>query len=103
MPRIFAPVGISDKAAAGVVRRSGLISPGRSPIFTRLRGWRRARMTEISPEFLALLACPVPECHGPLELRAETLHCPRCRAEYRLEHGWPVLIPEEATPAAESR
>lgn len=56
-------------------------------------------MSPLSPELLAILACPVPECHGPLEPRGERLVCTRCGLQYRWEERWPVLIPEEAAPA----
>lgn len=47
-------------------------------------------------ELLAILACPVPECRGRLELRDERLVCVGCGRRYRIEDRWPVLIPEEA-------
>ncbi len=54
----------------------------------------------ISPELLAILACPVPECHGPLEEREGKLVCRRCGLRYPMEEGRPVLLPEEAEPPA---
>jgi uncharacterized protein YbaR (Trm112 family) len=56
----------------------------------------------VSPELLAILACPVPECHGPLEERDGKLVCLRCGLRYRVEERWPVLLPDEAEPPAES-
>jgi uncharacterized protein YbaR (Trm112 family) len=55
-------------------------------------------MPSLSPELLAILACPVRTCHGPLELRGDKLVCTRCGLRYRVEEHWPVLIPEEAEP-----
>ncbi|MCK4341796.1 MAG: Trm112 family protein [Phycisphaerae bacterium] len=59
-------------------------------------------MPSISPELLAILVCPVTECHGALEQHDERLVCVRCGRRYRIEEGWPVLIPEEAEPPEES-
>ncbi len=47
-------------------------------------------------DLLAILACPVPECRAALVERDGRLACTRCGLEYRIEHGWPVLIPDEA-------
>jgi uncharacterized protein YbaR (Trm112 family) len=58
-------------------------------------------MTPLSPELLAILACPVTDCHGALVPRAERLVCQRCGRRYRLEERWRVLIPEEAEPPLE--
>ncbi len=55
----------------------------------------------LSPELLKILACPVPDCHGRLELRGERLVCVRCGLRYRIEERWPVLIPDEAEPPQE--
>ena len=52
----------------------------------------------LPPDLLAILVCPVPECRAPLAERAERLVCTRCGLRYRTEHGWPVLIPDEAEP-----
>ncbi len=56
-------------------------------------------MPPLDPELLAILACPVPACHGRLEPRESQLVCTRCGLKYRIEEHWPVLIPEEAEPA----
>ncbi len=50
----------------------------------------------LAADLLAILVCPVPECRAPLVERHERLSCTRCGLEYRIEHGWPVLIPDEA-------
>jgi uncharacterized protein YbaR (Trm112 family) len=57
-------------------------------------------MAPLNPELLAILVCPVPECHGSLAQRAERLECTKCGLEYRVEQSWPVLIPEEAVRPA---
>lgn len=51
-----------------------------------------------SPELLAILACPVSDCHGELEQRQDRLVCRRCGRRYPIRESWPVLIPEEAEP-----
>ena len=55
-------------------------------------------MAAFRPELLAILACPVPECHGPLAQQGERLVCCRCGLRYPIEERWPVLIPDEAEP-----
>ncbi len=55
-------------------------------------------MPGLGPELLALLVCPVPECHAPLDLREPYLVCQRCGLRYPADERWPVLIPEEALP-----
>lgn len=57
-------------------------------------------MANLHPGLLALLACPVAECHGSLTLTEAALVCGRCGRSYRIEQSWPVLIPDEATPPA---
>jgi len=54
----------------------------------------------LDPDLLAILVCPVPECRAALEQRAARLICQECGLQYRIENGWPVLIPEEAMPPA---
>ncbi len=58
---------------------------------------------KIAPELLEILACPVPECRGPLEQTDEGLCCRRCRLVYGTEQGWPNLIPEEARPMGDEK
>lgn len=55
-------------------------------------------MPQLSAELLELLACPVPECRGPLRPEPEWLVCQGCGRRYPLTEHWPVLIPEEAQP-----
>jgi len=50
----------------------------------------------LNPDLLALLVCPVPDCHGELEQRGDRLVCRRCGLRYKIEERWPVLIPDEA-------
>ena len=54
-------------------------------------------ITAIS-DLLPILACPANGCHGKLELQDGWLICQRCELRYRIESGYPVLIPEEAEP-----
>jgi uncharacterized protein len=58
-------------------------------------------MPPLNPQVLALLACPVPDCHGGLAERGGRLVCTRCGLRYRMDEGWPVLLPEEAEPPEE--
>jgi uncharacterized protein YbaR (Trm112 family) len=55
-------------------------------------------MAPLRADVLALLACPVSDCHGPLQADTGYLVCTRCGRRYAREADWPVLIPEEATP-----
>lgn len=58
-------------------------------------------MRTIKPEVVELLACPRPDCRGKLNLQEDRLVCAKCGLRYRIEEGWPVLIPEEAEPPAQ--
>lgn len=60
-------------------------------------------MPPISAQLLELLVCPVPECRAALLLEEGALRCERCQRRYRIEGGWPVLIPEEAERTPEAR
>lgn len=59
-------------------------------------------MPTLSPELLAILVCPVPECRGQLEAREDRLICRRCGLRYPMEEQWPVLIPDEGEAPEES-
>ena len=59
-------------------------------------------MPPLSQQLLAILACPVADCHGALEQHGDRLVCVRCGLRYRIEDHWPVLIPDEAEPPQES-
>ena len=50
----------------------------------------------LDPEWLEILACPA--CNGPLVEKKDhdVLACERCRLEYPVEDGIPVLIVEKA-------
>ena len=50
----------------------------------------------ISPELIAILACPVADCRGNLEQHADKLVCQQCGRRYPIEAYGPVLIPEES-------
>jgi len=49
----------------------------------------------MKPDLLEVLVCTW--CLGPLRLEGERLRCGRCRAEYRVEHGIPNMVIEDAT------
>jgi len=51
----------------------------------------------ISPELLAILACPSPD-HAPLELSGDELVCSSCASRFPIRDGIPVLLADEATP-----
>lgn len=57
---------------------------------------------QLSPRLLEILACPVAECHGALEVSDSHLVCVECGRRYRIEENWPVLIPDEAELPEES-
>ena len=50
----------------------------------------------LSPELLAVLACP--RCKGELEYREQesALLCQRCRLRYEIRDGIPILLLDEA-------
>jgi|FaiFalFF_MnMetaG_3_1042247.scaffolds.fasta_scaffold48120_1 uncharacterized protein YbaR (Trm112 family) len=54
---------------------------------------------ELVPQWLLeIMCCPVPECRGDLELRAdiERLVCKKCGRRYPIRNGIPVMLIEEA-------
>lgn len=50
----------------------------------------------IDPELLKILVCP--QCKGDLRLTPteDGLICERCRLEYEIREGIPVMLPEKA-------
>ncbi|HEY0970212.1 MAG TPA: Trm112 family protein [Gemmatimonadales bacterium] len=52
----------------------------------------------LSPDLLAILACP--RCKGELEYREEEqrLVCHHCRLAYPVRDDIPVMLVDEATP-----
>jgi Uncharacterized conserved protein len=54
-------------------------------------------------QLLEILACPA--CRGALSHSTdpEALHCPACAVVYPASEGIPLLLKEEAVPAAEWR
>ena len=52
----------------------------------------------VSPQLLAVLACP--KCKGELEHRPQesSLVCQRCRLRYAVRDGIPIMLIDEATP-----
>lgn len=55
-------------------------------------------MSNLTPQLLAILACP--KCKGPVELADDrsALVCPRCRLSYPVRDEIPVMLIDEATP-----
>lgn len=55
----------------------------------------------LSPDLLAVLACPV--CRGTLDVvgATEGLSCARCAVVYPVWEEIPVMLAEEAVPARE--
>lgn len=50
----------------------------------------------INERLLEILACPV--CKTHVEPAGEALRCPKCRLDYPIRDGIPVMLPDEATP-----
>ena len=52
----------------------------------------------LSPQLLAVLACP--KCRGELEYREaeSSLACPRCRLRYAVRDDIPIMLLDEASP-----
>lgn len=58
-----------------------------------------AETKEIIPQWvLEILACPVPECRGEIELWAEQqkLICKKCGRRYPIRDDIPVMLIDEA-------
>ena len=47
----------------------------------------------ISDELMAILACPV--CKGDLEKKPKKLVCKKCKEDYPIKEGIPILLPPE--------
>ena len=52
----------------------------------------------MDPELLAILACP--KCKVRVELKQDRLVCVQCGRRYRVEGGIPIMLIDEAEPAA---
>jgi uncharacterized protein YbaR (Trm112 family) len=50
----------------------------------------------ISEELLAILRCPMDPSRTRLTQEADHLVCQRCRLQFRIKDGIPVLVVEEA-------
>jgi hypothetical protein len=48
----------------------------------------------ISPDLLAMLACPA--CHGSLSLEGNQIRCTQCQCRYPIQDGIPILLAERA-------
>ncbi len=66
----------------------------------RQRGEKNmAEQQEIIPQWLLeIMCCPVPDCRGDLELRADIMRlvCKKCGRRYPIRDGIPVMLIEEA-------
>lgn len=56
---------------------------------------------DISPDLLAILACP--ECKEPVEPQPghQWLVCRRCKVKYPVQDGIPIMLLEKAQPLEE--
>ncbi len=52
----------------------------------------------IDPKLLEILACPA--CGGELELKDDKIVCVKCGRTYPIKNGIPVLLADQASPAA---
>jgi hypothetical protein len=50
----------------------------------------------ISQDLLEILRCPLDPSHTRLGLENDRLVCQRCRLQFKIKDGFPVLIVEEA-------
>ena len=50
----------------------------------------------ISQELLDILRCPMDPSRTRLTLAGEMLICDRCRVQFKIKDGFPVLVIEEA-------
>lgn len=55
-------------------------------------------MATLSPDLLAILACPACEERPPLELRGDYLVCHQCRRAFPIRDDIPTLLVEESVP-----
>jgi len=51
----------------------------------------------LDPDLLEILRCPADDNRPPLRLVGQTLVCDQCGRVYAIEHGYPNMLPEEAT------
>jgi hypothetical protein len=60
------------------------------------------RIMPLNEELLRILACPV--CLTPVRALADEqgLECSKCGRVYPIRDGFPVMLPEEATPATKA-
>lgn len=58
----------------------------------------------VSPELLEILRCPMDPSHTRLALSGNKLICDRCKVNFPIKDGFPVLVIEEAElpPGCES-
>lgn len=53
----------------------------------------------LPPRLTSILACP--QCGAPLEHCPDTVQCPKCSSEFRVEQGVPIFLAEEVEIARE--
>jgi uncharacterized protein len=56
-------------------------------------------MAALDPKLLDILACPA-EHHAPVEQRGDFLVCTECGLQFPIRDGIPVMLLDEARPAA---
>ena len=56
----------------------------------------------ISEKLLNILACPACEDRPKVEIRGESLYCPKCHRLYPIEDGVPLMLVDKATIEDES-
>jgi hypothetical protein len=47
----------------------------------------------LDPELLKILACPV--CKSDVKLKGNKLVCVKCKEEYPIKDGIPIMLPKE--------
>lgn len=57
----------------------------------------------LNEKLLEMLACPVCPERPHVRLEGEVLYCPKCRREYPIEDGMPVMLPEKASVREEEQ
>ena len=51
----------------------------------------------MNKDLLEILACP--KCHGDLKLGKSKLICIKCKKEYKIKDGIPILLVDDAVVA----
>ena len=56
-------------------------------------------MASLDPKLVEILACPE-DHHAPVEQRGDVLVCTECGLQFPIRDGIPVMLLDEARPAA---